>query len=195
MSDIQLGQLPADGQSRDAIHVAVIPVVAGRDLWPGEHVGLTPAGEASTKMHHIGIVDPFLRDQVEKGQRFCLLLYQNSVTGMRHHWSHPTFDELENPSPKPAPDKVASEKWLRDFIENSDCPSYDVVIAAATGRSLPSIDDEYGSESYKNDGEYLHFWGRDAHSNIPPEFWDHIEVVTGVKVPPEMRAESFSCSC
>jgi hypothetical protein len=35
--------------------------------------------------------------------------------------------------------------------------------------------------------------GRDASGQIPPEFWDHLEIVTGVKQ--NKRPNYFSCSC
>src|ERR1700731_2150845 len=42
-----LGKLVEGDQRRDAIHVAVAPVVAARRLCPGQHVGLLEDGRAS----------------------------------------------------------------------------------------------------------------------------------------------------
>lgn len=39
-SKLGIGQIIATEQFRDAIHVAVAPVVAGEQLHPGDHVGL-----------------------------------------------------------------------------------------------------------------------------------------------------------
>lgn len=75
---------------RDAIHVAVAPVEAAEDLLPGQHVGLV-AGRASAEAESIGVVDPFLTSPVLKGQRFWLFLYPNTVTSLRHVWTHPAF--------------------------------------------------------------------------------------------------------
>ena len=63
---------------------------------------------------------------------------------------------------------------------------------AGVGGEIENIDPEY-YETYTNDGEYLHFDGRDAHGVIPPEFWDHVENYTGKPCP--LRATYFSCSC
>lgn len=89
-----LGELCTDEARRDAIHIAVAPVIAGQRLNPGNHVGLVdgvarvglPPGISS-----IGVVDPFLGNAVEVGQRFWLFLYPNTVTSLRHVWTHPSF--------------------------------------------------------------------------------------------------------
>jgi hypothetical protein len=90
-----LGRLITDGdRRRDAVHVAVAPVTAAGRLAPGQHVGFVRAGD--TEMvgageNPVGIVDPFLRQDVQPGQRFWLFLYPNTVTSLRHVWTHPAF--------------------------------------------------------------------------------------------------------
>ncbi len=91
----RLGRLIEDGdRRRDAIHIAVAPVTAGERLAPGQHVGLVQEGNLELVGlcdRNIGIVDPFLAEEVEPGQRFWLFLYPNTVTSLRHIWTHPAF--------------------------------------------------------------------------------------------------------
>lgn len=166
-----IGNIIDEREKRDAIHLAVEPVTAAVKLYPGQDVG--PDG---TPSNPVGIVDPFLKAPVQPGQRFWLVIYPREIHSLRHVWTHPAFTDEPEFVP---PSKAASEQWLRAFIETADCPGYEEVIAAAVG-------DE-------NEGDYLFFQGRDAHGEIPPEFWDHVEIVTGRKI--TSRPDHFSCSC
>jgi hypothetical protein len=92
--DLGLGQLITEPRGRDAIHVAVAPVKAAEDLPPGAHVGLcrgTTDEVYETDEGAVGVIDPFLHQLVRKGERCWLFLYPNTVTGLRHVWSHPAF--------------------------------------------------------------------------------------------------------
>jgi hypothetical protein len=175
MNDLKLGQLITTPQQRDAIHIAVVPVVATEILRPGQDIRLVQGSFEWVEGAEdgIGIVDPFLKAAVDEGQRFWMFLYPGTITSLRHDWTHPAFA-----------DKNASEVWLSNFIARSDCPSYYEVLGAAIN---------HGTHGGSFDDEYLHFNEVDAHGNIPPEFWDHVEVVSGQKM--EHRAKSFSCSC
>lgn len=90
-----LGQLAEAGdRRRDAVHVAVAAVTAAVRLVPGQHVGLVREADLDLVGpcdRNIGIVDPFLPGAVEPGQRFWLMLYPGTVTGLRHVWTHPVF--------------------------------------------------------------------------------------------------------
>lgn len=183
-----LGTIINESAGRDAIHLAVEPSIAAHPLRPGDHVGFVDGGVGICDTP-VGIVDPFLKAPVRKGERFWLVVYPRQITSLRHVWTHPAFGEQV--APVPSDKKSESEAWLRKFCETADCPRYEIVIAAASGEQIPEVDG-YG-QAYENDGEALHFRGRDAHSNIPPEFWDHVEIVTGKKI--SNRPTYFSCSC
>ncbi len=91
MNEAKLGQLIDSTAMRDAIHVAIVPVTAPCDLEPGTHVDSTGYPAGYVDLGAVGIVDPYLRRTVKKGERFWLCLYPGTVTGMRHHWTHPAF--------------------------------------------------------------------------------------------------------
>lgn len=204
MDNLNLGLIITTDQQRDAVHIAVAPVTAGAKLFPGERIGIVD-GELVDAMPAdlaIGIVDTFLKDPVAKGQRFWMFLFPGSITSLRHEWSHPSLPNLQQVIAGEcgyagqSNAKAESEAWLRHFCENSDCPGYEIVIAAAIGdhdKNTDPLDPGYIYSS--NDGQYLHFNGRDAHGEIPEEFWHHVEVVTGKKIPYIDKAKYFSCSC
>lgn len=180
-----LGTIIDESAGRDAIHLAVEPAVAAHKLKPGEDVGRMDDGTYGDSESPVGIVDPFLKSSVKKGQRFWLVVYPRQITSLRHVWTHPAFDS-EQPKAGDvvmvARSRESSEAWLRRFCDEASCPGYEQVIAKAVEN------DSWSSE-------YLHFQGQDAHGEIPPEFYDHLEVVTGIKVPESERATYFSCSC
>ncbi len=94
MEQPKLGTRPDETSGRDAIHIAIAPVVAGEKLWGGTPVRVDD-GIATTNGDPFGIVDPFLTGPIQKGERFYLCLYPGSVTSLRHVWTHPAFAPKE----------------------------------------------------------------------------------------------------
>ena len=174
---------PAEDR-RDAIHIAIVPVIAGEDLWPGNPVclvhGTTDTVKRMEQGEHLGVVDPFLHKAqlpIRKGQRFWMFLNPNTVTGMRHEWTHPAFDQ-----PHVAANE--SELWLRKFADRWNF-DYDEMIDAAQGR-----------------GEYITAMGIDLHgagdlgTGEEDEFWRCIEALTGKQFSADLRnALTWTCSC
>jgi hypothetical protein len=185
-----LGTIIGAGEKRDAIHLAVEPVIAGEYLNPGDHITVRHGiAWRAARGKGLGIVDPFLEDGAREGQRFWFVMYPRQVRSLRHVWSHPAFPDEGATLPPRTVSKEASEKWLREFCDmHPDCPTYSDILIAVRGGT---INDGYGP--CHNDGEYLLISGQDAHGGIPDEFWDHIEAVTGLQNLP--RAKYFTCSC
>lgn len=183
-----IGKILTEGE-RDAIHIAVLPAIAHIELSPGSNIGFKNGETCYDNL--IGIVDPFLTKGVRAGEMFYIFLYPNSITSLRHLWTHP--DILDSVPTEQS--KGESEAWLRNWIENADCPDYDTVMAALQELPLPDNEDVHYSIQDYEDGPTLFFHNTDAHSDIPSEFWRHFEIVTGKKVPIDERVVGFSCSC
>ncbi len=92
----QLGKLIERDASarRDAIHIAVAPLLADEELRPGQRIGLWRNGTvllATSRAPHVAIVDPFLTENVPRGAQFYACLIPYTVTSLRHVWTHPAF--------------------------------------------------------------------------------------------------------
>lgn len=171
---------------RDAIHIAVLPVWTDEELHRGEMVHFVPGRidrvKVSGKGEEVGIIDPFLHAlTVPKNTRVWLFLKPNTVTGMRHHWSHPLVDgqgavkQVLKRFGK-VPD---SEAWLRNF-----CGKYSIGY------------EELLEEAQKRHGEICA--GNDLDDDVEPdsEYWEHLEEVTGKKFSKEHReGMSWRCAC
>jgi hypothetical protein len=197
-----LGTIIGEGAGRDAIHLAVEPAVAAEFLSPGMHVGFVEDGVGVTGCKQfLGIVDPFLTNNVVKGERFWLVVYPRQITSLRHVWSHPAFPE--SGQAVDSPEKADSEAWLRHFCDTHDCPDYETVMSVISSEHgvqlgdpeyygvtrLSEIDTMFGDEGRT----FITFKGVDAHCDVPNEFWDHAEIVVGRKL--AHRPSYFSCTC
>lgn len=189
MQDLGIGKLIPVGAdvSRDAIHIAVAPVVVvgPQFLWPGERIKLTSPGSdkvraAKGKDDAVGIVDPFLPSEgLEPGQRFWMFLLPNTITSLRHDWTHPAFTTSEV-DPKTV-QCSASEQWLRKFAELQADITYNELMT--------------GARDFLDSGEYLCDGGKWEGFYIPDIFWFHYESVTGVEVPEDKKTTFFTCAC
>lgn len=163
-----LGQIIDETEKRDAIHIAVEPTIALEKLFPGQDVGV----DGSIK-NPVGIVDPFLKSPVFPGQRFWLLVYPREINSLRHVWSHPSFpDEIIDPI-------SVSKKWIEKFAEESDL-SYSRIMR--------------GAEDWIDNEDYICTDFLEG-KRVPPEFWDHYEIVIEDKVEENKKGNFFTCSC
>lgn len=179
---LKLGLIITTDQGRDAIHIAIAPVSADEVVYPAQRVGLvagTTDKVSPLSEPHIGIVDPYLRHAVVPGQRFWLCLFPQTVTSLRHEWTHPAF------APQAINDSVntkivESKIWLTNFALRYHADYDSMVDAAANGYEL----------CFGTDIEYSDF-AEDS------EFWTHIQNVTGKILSYEQRSNNnrFRCAC
>jgi hypothetical protein len=179
-----LGKLITSEQAKDAIHIAIAPVTAAEKLSPGDHVGLNADGLATEMAEPIGVVDPFLKKVVRPGEKFWLLLYPNTITALRHEWTHPAFAVAAADTAGPI--KSDSEAWIRAFAARIPL-DYDTVMGGAHDYIMSIRGGGYG--------EYLNFGSLLEDECVPEEFWPHYEAVTGESVAEAERGSFFSCSC
>jgi len=173
MSDLGLGKIITTEQHRDAIHVAVCPITAKQTLYPGQRVD--QHGDPNGK--HVGIIDPYLTGPIYAEQRCWLFLFPNTVTSLRHEWTHPAFGTEEA--------KVAndSEIWLRAYAMRMN--SYDKP-EEAYQRLL---------EGLRNKELFAH--GSDLHGRFDLDDEEdlrfHAEKVLGSQI--NFDDFQFTCSC
>lgn len=182
MEQLNLGQIIITPQQRDAIHIAVAPVVAADKLRAGDKVWLENGLARLGAINSIGVVDPFLDVAVEVGQTFWLYLNPGSITSLRHDWTHPAFEAA---APAQVPQRSASEKWMREWAMKHVSEDY----YGDSGRL--SEDDAL---AYAIDVGHRNHIGphEDARAFIDDEWWTHWEAITGKT---GSRGEYFSCSC
>lgn len=177
VSNTIVGKLLSGPEERDAIHVAVAPVIAACRLSPGQRIDFVSKDDrervCAALFNPVGIVDPFLNAHVVIGDRFWMFLFPQTITSLKHNWTHPAFDA-------PTLLSLAHEDWIRNFAA-----------------SIPLDYDELmqGAREWLRDKEYLCFGGLLEGYSVPDEFWDHYEKVTATVVTPENRGSFFTCSC
>lgn len=179
-----LGTIIEDG-GRDAIHLAVEPVIAGETLKPGQDIGIVDgkafhSGGKSNKW--LGIVDPFINRRIEPGEKFWLVVYPRQITSLRHVWSHPDF-------PEDAPrheEYNRHELWIRNYAASIPLRYEDLMHGA-----------DQWVESRKGGGwgEYLCYGGLLEGEYVPDEFWEHYEAIRNVVLEDDQKGSFFTCSC
>jgi hypothetical protein len=185
---VSIGKIIVGEAHRDAIHVAIAPLVASGCFMPGAHVGLDESGNAaeatmSNDVDAIGVADPFLLDPIRPGQRFYVFLYPGSATGLRHVYAHPALDRAGATN---ASAKQTSEEWMRNWAREHMSTDY-------YGDTDAPLSDEQSYANAINAGHNMHVGPyEDARNHIDNEWWAHWEAITGQR---GQRGEYFSCGC
>lgn len=176
-----LGTIIDDKQKRDAIHLAVEPVIAGEELEPGCHITVRAGVAMKTAVGAgLGIVDPFLTVTVKKGKRFWFVMYPRQVRSLRHVWTHQAFPD----------DTIIAET---SDLAKEEARAF--IASVARGLGVGSEDLIDNADYYVESGEYWVEGGRFEGQRVPDEFWTHYETLTGKKVPDDKRHSFLSCSC
>jgi len=183
--DLKIGQIIIGPQQKDATHIALMPVVAAENMPPGAHIGLSNKGEACQGTKHIGIVDPFLKTKVLRGDTFWMFMYPNTVANLRHDWDHPALAKIEKIRQKE--NSSTSREWLVSYALRN--------IYSDTSYTA---DEAYEALIDQVKGGDLTFYGTDCHGlgDVPDstELFRHLSVVLDREIT-EKSFDYFGCSC
>lgn len=191
MNEPQLGRLiEGDDAQRDAIHIAIIPLIIGEDyMQHGERFRLKYGSKTIALSGEyengatptLGILDPFIDTfkSIMEGQKVWGFLFPGTVTGMRHHWKHPSFDKEETP-------ENIYEVWLREFADKWNFNFSQLIEAGiGEGKELPYV---------VANGFDLHT--ADELEGDEEKFWYNLEMYTKKNFSPEHRKGlTWSCTC
>ena len=197
-----IGKIITEEAGRDAIHIAVLPVTAGQDLLPSDEVGISGDVAGKHCKPLVGIVDPFLKPGiVEKGQRFFIYLFPNTISSLRHVWAHKDIPDTlgGEPAPKVPPgDKAESEAWLREYAKRVNPYFVDAEMGEYASHYPGGADGAYQTllEGLRS-GELV-YHGIDMHGREDlidgEELQRHGSVVLGYPLNFD-TFEYFSCTC
>lgn len=202
--------------ARDAIHLAVEPVIAGHQLKVGENIGIKDGKAVSHKyvknrdVKLLGVVDPFLTRSVEEGERFWLVVYPRQITSLRHVWAHPDFADATDvmfpnvdgtsnavlyPPEPTAKDKAY--KWIENYADSISGSYYDYrsetqAYANITAEELIETAKSHFGDSW---GDFIVYGGMFEGERVSAEFWEHLSVYLEKEIPDSDRRSFFSCSC
>lgn len=178
-NNIKLGSLiPAtDTPKRDAIHVAVVPVIcADETIKVGQRIGLVKGSldQATKKGVIIGVADPYLLNPIKRGERFWMYMLPQTVTNLRHDWDHPAFvAPLDSPIPPVKTKADFAREWIEKYAEEVGL-SYARLTSAA--------------ENFLESGDTI---SQDSGDSVSDEFWTKYEIVRRKEIPMEDRKNFF----
>ena len=182
----KLGALISGPAERDAVHVAVVPCIARQQLKPGQHVNAAPHHAqwvcAPVGGEPIGVVDPFLKAPVKRGDEFYLFLYPGSVVSLRHHYRHPVLD---------------AEEIRRETMELLNAPAVEYIKECADIVDMPYDRLMEVARCYLETGEAADVNMEQSNNAMDidwPKFWASYFLLTG-KEPKDKQAEPFNCAC
>lgn len=178
-NEVKLGELLNETAQRDAIHIAIMPVIAAENLVPGQRVSILHDRAYGNNLHPIGIVDPFLKGNVKRNARFYMFLLPNTITSLRHEWTHPAIDAEKIVADQR---KQMAIEWLTVFADEFNL-TYAQLVASAT--------------AFVETGKYHHlnFDTPDIAYKKVDDMWNHLEIAAGLKKPDGEYATFFNCAC
>lgn len=175
-----VGRFLRGDENRDAVHFALAPVKAAEKLKPGQHISVAD-GKALSGGDHIGIVDPFLRRDVEPDEFVWIFLYPNTITSLRHEWVHPAF------APSEAPDEL---RLAFEFVAQTCGKTYSALMEDMQSYNWSLEHSDWGNYIIDNSERY-----KNVEEDAWKKAWAHYERVTGEKPRDKYLSGPYTCSC
>lgn len=144
-----LGREPDRLGDKDAVHVAIVSMIASRPIQPGGRVRIANDGtaEPGDDSDGIGVADPW-GGRIHRGKKFWVLMDIDSVSAVEHTWSCGIQFKTENVVVKQNRylEEIAREigvsydelmKACDDFLENDRLTDYGGVLSE--GAALKAV--------------------------------------------------------
>lgn len=182
-----IGTLLTKPMLRDAVHIAVVQCRSDgwETLKPGQPVrigGDYIAGQDFSGHGTHGIVDPYLQDDIAPGSSFWVFLHPNTITSLKHVWTHPDLPDTTTKHPSGI-DFGEAEAHLRQCAEEWGVRDFTDLLQGIvnTAQGIPTM------------GITVQDW-----SDLTPEeyrkFWNCAEVLFDEKFSPDHREKThFEC--
>lgn len=187
-----LGSIISPKEKRDAIHLAVEPATAGQLLQAGDHVSFVNGKSFKTKTGKgVGIVDPFLTEEVEEGEMFWLVVYPRQISSLRHVWEHPLFPLSGETDTKVETKQSTPAPIMQQAARNHDSEAFIASLAENLGVTYEEL--MFAADSYGKHDDYWVKGGQFEGESVGTDFWVHYYKITGE--PFQDHGNFLSCSC
>ena len=147
-----LGHTPEELGTKDALHVAIVS--AGRTISPGTRCSLNEYREAVPDAKGIGVADPFLKNDIPRGESFWMLLGGNEIPTVKHVWEHEKIDF------SPPNREVQYNKYLLEYAKVLNITYEQLmdvcgkVVATGLAQPYPGNDPDFDFEEALEDEMY-----------------------------------------
>ena len=175
MEQLPMGRPPAPDAARDAVHVAIAPVVAETQMMRAQRIRVdgTHARAVSAAEHANAIVDPWITNDVEAGELVWVLMNPGTITAIRHHWQHPDVRDVPDEA------RASAIAWLKEEVCDPTSRSLQGVLEDA----IRHAESDGGFKRYAQSGD-----GEDATIEDLPDlyaiveterFWQCVNILAG----------------
>lgn len=190
-----LGTVHTKNEGRDAVHLAVYQVTLGQNISMYDKASkLTIKSNGRAYIYDeydenqtaYGILDPFINQSLNVGDKVWLILFPGMITSLRHVWEHSYFPE----SPKETPISSLEDKFAE----------FPAILNAASQLEISCEEIINSAEHYIKTGNY-YCGGNEAEGvHVGQDFWEDYYRYKGMNsdattINDIYKGNFISCSC